>query len=118
VLDRKGDMNHVPERRSQADRSARVPEWRRSSAGDAAKGLSLAFEFAGAVFLFWWLGRLVDGWLDIEPWAQVIGALIGWGGGFAHVYYATQGGRYRSPDTSAPNTTPRRTPPHNGGATP
>ncbi len=56
----------------------------------AGKGMSLAFEFAGAVFLFWWIGRAVDGWLDIEPWAQVIGSLIGWAGGFLHVYYATQ----------------------------
>jgi F0F1-type ATP synthase assembly protein I len=61
-----------------------------SSGPDAAKGLSLAFEFAGAVFLFWFLGRLVDNWLDIEPWGQVVGALIGWVGGFLHVYYATQ----------------------------
>jgi F0F1-type ATP synthase assembly protein I len=55
-----------------------------------ARGLSLAFEFAGAVFLFWLIGRLVDTWLGIEPWGQVIGSLIGWAGGFMHVYYATQ----------------------------
>jgi F0F1-type ATP synthase assembly protein I len=58
--------------------------------GQAGKGLSLAFEFAGAVFLFWFLGRLVDNWLNIEPWGQVIGAILGWIGGFLHVYYATQ----------------------------
>jgi F0F1-type ATP synthase assembly protein I len=57
---------------------------------EAASGLSLSFEFAGAVFLFWFLGRLIDNWLGIEPWGQVVGSLIGWGGGFAHVYYATQ----------------------------
>jgi F0F1-type ATP synthase assembly protein I len=57
---------------------------------DMASGLSLAFEFAGAVFLFWFLGRLVDGWLNTEPWAQVLGAIIGWAGGIAHVYYAAQ----------------------------
>ena len=62
----------------------------RSSGPDTAKGLSLAFEFAGAVFLFWFFGRLVDNWLDIEPWGQVIGAILGWIGGFLHVYYATQ----------------------------
>ena len=54
------------------------------------RGLSLAFEFAGAVFLFWLLGRLVDNWLGTEPWFQVIGSLIGWAGGFLHVYYATK----------------------------
>jgi F0F1-type ATP synthase assembly protein I len=54
--------------------------------------MSLAFEFAGAVFLFWFLGRLVDGWLGTEPWAQLAGSLVGWLGGFLHVYYATQRG--------------------------
>ncbi len=66
------------------------PGGRGGTNSDAAKGLSLAFEFAGAVFLFWFLGRLVDGWLDIEPWGQIVGALIGWVGGFLHVYYATR----------------------------
>jgi F0F1-type ATP synthase assembly protein I len=55
-----------------------------------ARGLSLAFEFAGAVFLFWLLGWLVDNWLGTEPWFQVIGSLIGWVGGFLHVYFATK----------------------------
>ena len=53
-------------------------------------GMSLAFEFAGAVALFWFLGWLVDRWLGIEPWAQVTGGVLGWVGGVAHVYYATQ----------------------------
>ena len=61
-----------------------------SSAPDAAKGLSLAFEFAGAVLLFWFLGKLVDGWLGIAPWGQIVGSVLGWIGGFLHVYYATQ----------------------------
>ena len=55
-----------------------------------AAGLSLAFEFAGAVFLFWFLGRVVDNWLDIEPWGQLVGSLIGWVGGTLHVYYKAQ----------------------------
>ena len=54
---------------------------------ETGRGMSLAFEFAGAVFLFWFLGKLVDGWLDTDPWFQVIGALLGWVGGFLHVYY-------------------------------
>ncbi len=63
------------------------------NASDLARGLSLAFEFAGAVLIFWFIGRLIDGWLDTEPWAQLIGSLLGWVGGFLHVYYATQRGR-------------------------
>ena len=61
-----------------------------SGKGDLAKGLSLAFEFAGAVILFWFLGKLVDGWLGTEPWGQVVGSVLGWVGGTLHVYYASQ----------------------------
>jgi F0F1-type ATP synthase assembly protein I len=62
---------------------------------EMARGLSLAFEFAGAVFLFWLLGWLLDNWLGTEPWFQVVGSLIGWAGGFLHVYYATKSPRQR-----------------------
>ena len=58
-----------------------------SSAPAMAKGMSLAFEFTGAVLLFWLIGRWIDGWLGIEPWAQVVGSVIGWVGGFLHLYY-------------------------------
>lgn len=58
-----------------------------SSAPDLARGLTLAFEFAGAVLLFWLIGRGIDGWLDSAPWAQIVGSLLGWVGGFLHVYY-------------------------------
>ena len=56
----------------------------------AAMGLSLAFEFAGAVAIFWLLGRVIDGWLNTEPWAQIVGSILGWVGGTLHVYYAVQ----------------------------
>lgn len=64
--------------------------WRSGGKADLAKGLSLAFEFAGAVLIFWFIGKLVDEWLGIEPWAQVTGSVIGWVGGTLHVYYASQ----------------------------
>jgi F0F1-type ATP synthase assembly protein I len=67
-----------------------TPGRRYTSQSGAAHGMSLAFEFAAAVFGFWFLGKLVDGWLGIEPWGQVVGGVIGWFGGIAHVYYATQ----------------------------
>lgn len=63
--------------------------WSSGSKADLAKGLSLAFEFAGSVFIFWFLGRLADDWLGTEPWLQVTGAVLGWAGGVAHVYYAS-----------------------------
>jgi F0F1-type ATP synthase assembly protein I len=52
--------------------------------------ISLAFEFAAAVFMFWFLGMLVDNWLGTEPWGQVIGGVIGWIGAIFHVYLAVQ----------------------------
>ncbi len=55
-----------------------------------ARGMTIAFEFAGTVLLFWLAGRGIDGWLGTTPWAQIVGSLIGWGGGFAHVYYKAQ----------------------------
>ena len=55
-----------------------------------ARGMSLAFEFTGAVVVFWLIGRWVDGRLGIEPWGQVVGSVIGWVGGFLHLYYKVQ----------------------------
>lgn len=69
-----------------SDRPGKFEGW----APQASRMLSLAFEFAGAVLLFWFIGRLVDGWLNIEPWGQVVGSLLGWVGGVLHVYYAIQ----------------------------
>lgn len=56
----------------------------------ASRGLSVAFGFVGTVLLAWFAGRLIDGWLDTEPWAQVIGAIVGWVAGIAVVFYAAQ----------------------------
>jgi F0F1-type ATP synthase assembly protein I len=67
-----------------------TPSGSRSTASGVGWGMSLAFEFAGAVFLFWLIGRAIDGWLGSEPWAQLVGALVGWIGGTLHVYYAVQ----------------------------
>ena len=71
---------------------------------DFARGFSLAFEFVGAVFLFWLGGRLLDDRLGTEPWLQVIGALVGWVGGFLHVYYRTKGGNWQDIATTRRTT--------------
>ena len=69
---------------------SKVPGRRYSAQAGAGMGMSLAFEFAGAVALFWFLGYLVDEWLGSEPIAQVTGGVIGWIGGFLHVYYTVK----------------------------
>ncbi|MDQ4145760.1 MAG: AtpZ/AtpI family protein [Actinomycetota bacterium] len=70
---------------------SKQPSGMRGNGPGFAQGMSLAFEFAGAVFLFWLAGRFVDNRFDTEPWFQVVGALIGWLGGFLHVYYRSKG---------------------------
>ena len=67
-------------------------------APEAARAMSLAFEFAGAVFLFWGAGWLVDRWLGTDPWVQLGGGVIGWIGGILHVYYATRATPARTSD--------------------
>ncbi len=76
-----------------ATRSKPFVDFSHSTSAGAAKGMSLAFEFAGAVFLFWAVGRFADTRLGTEPWGQIVGSLIGWLGGFLHVYYATLRGQ-------------------------
>lgn len=57
---------------------------------EASRGLSLAFGFVIVVLVFWFAGRLLDGWLGTEPWFQVAGTLIGWVLGVVTVYYSAQ----------------------------
>jgi F0F1-type ATP synthase assembly protein I len=56
----------------------------------ASRGLSVAFGFVGVVLVFWFLGRWIDGLLGTEPWAQVVGAIVGWVLGVVTVYYMAQ----------------------------
>jgi F0F1-type ATP synthase assembly protein I len=79
----------------------------RGNAPRFGQGMSLAFEFTGAVLLFWFLGRLIDTRFDTEPWGQVVGAVIGWVGGFLHVYYKTKGAGWETvPGTRRPAQKP------------
>ncbi|MDQ3985559.1 MAG: AtpZ/AtpI family protein [Actinomycetota bacterium] len=59
---------------------------------EASYGLAVAFGFVGVVLAGWLAGRVIDGWLEIEPWAQVVGAVVGWIGGVFVVYYASKRG--------------------------
>ena len=57
---------------------------------EASRGLALAFGFVALVIVFWFLGRVTDGWLGIEPWGQLVGTLLGWVLGFVYVFYSAQ----------------------------
>jgi F0F1-type ATP synthase assembly protein I len=90
VADRQdGTGSKTPEGRS-GKVGPPVPKGQRTAASGFGMAFSLAFEFAGAVALFWLLGWFVDRWLDIAPWGQVAGAVVGWIGGILHVYYAVE----------------------------
>ncbi|MBA2365311.1 MAG: AtpZ/AtpI family protein [Actinobacteria bacterium] len=56
----------------------------------ASEGLALAIGFVVPVIVLWLVGRAIDGWLGIDPWAQVVGAVAGWGVGFLYVFFAAQ----------------------------
>lgn len=45
-------------------------------------GLTLA----ASTLLFLWLGTKTDGWLGTEPWLALLGAFLGAGAGFYHMY--------------------------------
>ncbi len=73
------------------------PQRRESASSDMAKGMSqasygisVALGFALIVAACWGLGRLVDAWLGIRPWAQLVGAIGGWVLGVYVVYYASK----------------------------
>lgn len=59
----------------------------------ASYGLSVALGFVAVVIGFWFAGRWVDGALGSEPWAQVVGAVVGWVTGVVVVVYASQRSR-------------------------
>ncbi len=84
---RRGDLARTTDR---GIHMGKVPERSGSAQAGAGMGMSLAFEFAGSVALFWFLGFLVDRWFGSEPAGQVVGGVLGWVGGVAHVYYAAQ----------------------------
>lgn len=53
----------------------------------ASRGLAVAVGFVLVVLLFFGVGRLLDGWIGIEPWGTVVGSVVGWVLGVVVVYY-------------------------------
>ena len=43
--------------------------------------------WAVSTLLFLWLGTKADDWLGTEPWLALLGAFVGAGAGFYHMYH-------------------------------
>ena len=56
------------------------------SAAAASEYLGHGLTLAASTLLFLWLGTKVDGWLGTEPWLALLGAFVGAGAGFYHMY--------------------------------
>ena len=53
----------------------------------ASRGHAAAIGFVLVVLMFFGAGRLLDGWLGIEPWGTVVGSIVGWVLAIVVVYY-------------------------------
>ncbi|MDQ3877426.1 MAG: AtpZ/AtpI family protein [Actinomycetota bacterium] len=58
----------------------------------ASRGLAMAFGCVGIILLFFGAGKLVDDWLGIKPWVEVIGSIAGWAAATYVVYQGTRRG--------------------------
>lgn len=58
----------------------------RPAASQAGEVLGVGLQFAGAILVFLFLGRWLDGLLGTEPWLLLLGVLVGAVGGFASLY--------------------------------
>lgn len=58
----------------------------RPAASQAGEVLGAGMQFAGAIVLFLFLGRWLDGLLGTAPWLLLLGVLVGAVGGFISLY--------------------------------
>jgi F0F1-type ATP synthase assembly protein I len=59
----------------------------RPAAVSSAEYLGHGLTWAASTLLFLWLGTKADGWLGTEPWLALLGAFLGAGAGFYHMYH-------------------------------
>lgn len=59
----------------------------RSTGSGVSQYLGHGLTWAASTLLFLWLGTKADGWLGTEPWLALVGAFVGAGAGFYHMYY-------------------------------
>ena len=53
----------------------------------ASQYLGHGLTWAASTLLFLWLGTRADAWLGTEPWLSLLGAFVGAGAGFYHMYH-------------------------------
>jgi F0F1-type ATP synthase assembly protein I len=58
----------------------------RPAAVNPAEYVGHGLTWAASTLLFLWLGTKADDWLGTEPWLALLGAFIGAGAGFYHMY--------------------------------
>lgn len=56
------------------------------SVASASAYLGHGLTWAVSTLLFLWLGTKADDWLGTEPWLALLGAFLGAGAGFYHMY--------------------------------
>jgi F0F1-type ATP synthase assembly protein I len=59
-------------------------------ASEAARWLAVPIGLVVWVSVFWLTGRWVDGRWDTDPWAQLVGAIVGFAVGFTYVFWAVR----------------------------
>lgn len=68
------------------ERPEKRPE-NRSAQASAGEYLGHGLTWAASTLLFLWLGTKADAWLNTEPWLALLGAFVGAGAGFYHMYH-------------------------------
>lgn len=69
-----------------AEKPNRRPDGPSAFAG-AGEYLGHGLTLAASTLLFLWLGTRADTWLGTEPWLALLGAFVGAGAGFYHMYH-------------------------------
>ena len=68
-----------------ANEPERQPE--RSGYASAGQYMGHGLTLAVSTLVFLWLGTEADDWLGTEPWLALLGAFVGAGAGFYHMYH-------------------------------
>ena len=67
-------------------------------AAEAAQWLAVPIGLVFWVTVFWLGGRWIDQRFNTEPWAQLVGAIVGFTLGFVYVFWAVRVAMARSND--------------------